>query len=300
MENGDTPVKPAFIVIPDTIEAATAALGGIDRLLTAKGWEKAAIVYAFTRDGERGPGGSGKTVKSDSFSCSEFAALGINGLRAPRTVRMYREAWQLAIEEGWAKAVEPGDMALLPPEFWPDGRLDDDGSPLKTFPPMRQSTNGIDEDVQAGSSPERKAKAVEKLLADPAVRKAAESVMVEMLSESSTSTYQVNRRYLDKHPVPAKPQPTPDQVRWNAMIGLGGDLYVRVQRGSEGMQTLVDWLHESRLRSDEERECIRENVRDLRKAANLLNEYAERIEDAFGEQVEALDFAWIDRLLTER
>lgn len=37
--------------IPETIEQATESLTGLERLLTAKQWERAAIVYAFTRNG---------------------------------------------------------------------------------------------------------------------------------------------------------------------------------------------------------------------------------------------------------
>ena len=87
-------------------------------LLTAKQWERAAIVYAFTR-----PGGKG-IKSSDTVDLAllphEFAALGIRGLTRPQTVAEYRNAWKAAIDDGKASEVAPGDNVPLPTIAWKD------------------------------------------------------------------------------------------------------------------------------------------------------------------------------------
>jgi hypothetical protein len=105
------------IVIPKTIEAAKAGLGGIEALLTAKQWERAAIVYAFTQ-----PGAQGGTQVNDGkppLTISAFVALGITGLRDRHQVRLYRKAWESAMEVG-APNAKPGDTIVLPDLPWKD------------------------------------------------------------------------------------------------------------------------------------------------------------------------------------
>lgn len=79
------------IAIPASVEDATAALNGLDQLLTAGEWKRAAIVAAFVDLGE----GKGKSVgnATSSISCEAFAALGIAGLKSKDTVRRYVQAW---------------------------------------------------------------------------------------------------------------------------------------------------------------------------------------------------------------
>lgn len=103
------------IVIPETIDEAGATLNGIDRLLTARKWERSAIVYAFTRDGL----GEGRNTQKVSESTNlltpnQFAALKLSGLSSDKTVRNYRDAWKRAIQDGYATHVEPGDAVELP------------------------------------------------------------------------------------------------------------------------------------------------------------------------------------------
>lgn len=81
------------------------ALEGIEGLLIAKEWEKAAIVYAFSGDG------SGPAIKA-------FANQGITGLRGTETVRRYRTSWQNSIDAGLSKPVRPGDRVDLPDAAW--------------------------------------------------------------------------------------------------------------------------------------------------------------------------------------
>jgi hypothetical protein len=55
------------------------------------------------------------------YSIEGFADLGIAGLTDRKTVRMYRRAWQAAIDAGKAKAVEPGrqQRVAVPEMEWP-------------------------------------------------------------------------------------------------------------------------------------------------------------------------------------
>lgn len=83
-------------------------LSGLEQLLTATQWERAAIVYAFTEPGEgqgalRGP----RAVK---FPCSmaQFAQIGIKGLQSDRTVRDYRQRYADAVKAGEQPIAVPG------------------------------------------------------------------------------------------------------------------------------------------------------------------------------------------------
>jgi hypothetical protein len=98
------------VAIPATIEEATEALTGLDALLTAKGWERAAIVFAFTKTPGRGSRSS-EERRSTFFTMAEFADLGIVGLKSDRTVRQYHEAW--ADSKG-RQSLKPGEEAVLP------------------------------------------------------------------------------------------------------------------------------------------------------------------------------------------
>lgn len=101
--------------VPSSIEEAVKQLEGLEVLLVAKEWERAAIVYAFTDDSEGGP-----------TSISAVAAMGIRGLQSRNTVRKYRDAWQFAVDTGAAERVGPGDMVTLPDLGWPPVDTDEE------------------------------------------------------------------------------------------------------------------------------------------------------------------------------
>jgi hypothetical protein len=108
------------VQLPRTIGSAERSLEGIDQLLTAKGWERSAIVYAFTYEGKPGPQIAREVVRS---TIREFAGKRIGGLRTQDAVRHYRDAWKRAIEEYGAADVRPGQKVTLPdqpfPAFYP-------------------------------------------------------------------------------------------------------------------------------------------------------------------------------------
>ena len=87
-------------------------LAGIDGLLTAKQWERAAIVFAFTevQTGRR----NGKRPTPPRMNVREFARRGYAGLSTNKSVEHYRNAWISAINAGEAVPVSPGETTRLP------------------------------------------------------------------------------------------------------------------------------------------------------------------------------------------
>jgi hypothetical protein len=102
-------IEVRIIAIPASVEDAVAALGGIESLLTAKDWERAAIVAAFVQPGA----GQGTSFRSERSleSAGEFARRGIAGLTSAATVLRYVSAWMDANE---GERPEPGTEVELP------------------------------------------------------------------------------------------------------------------------------------------------------------------------------------------
>jgi hypothetical protein len=107
------------IYIPGTVTDLKRGLGQIEGLLTAKRWEKAAIVYAWTQPGERG--GAQSNDGNPPLTLSAFVELGITGLRDRHQVRMYRKAWEDAATEVGNDdmlRIKPGDAVDMPNLVW--------------------------------------------------------------------------------------------------------------------------------------------------------------------------------------
>ena len=122
------------ISVPRDINDLTNALDGLGRLITAKRWERAAIVYAWTEPGERG---GDKRSAAASTSVSEnglltingLASKGIRGLGSWQRVSEYRKAWESACDEvaktdaalsDGMRALQPGEAIDLPDLPWKD------------------------------------------------------------------------------------------------------------------------------------------------------------------------------------
>ena len=120
---------PTVVMVPATIEETRSQLDRGAALLSAGHWATAAMVYAYTRDGEHGDNRYTKIEANSSlYTCRGFAELGIRGLKSKDTVRKYRRAWQQAVDEGLTDEAEPGLEARLPsaPFQMPSGG-DEDG-----------------------------------------------------------------------------------------------------------------------------------------------------------------------------
>jgi hypothetical protein len=119
-----------IITIPRSREDMVSRLTGIQRLLTATQWEKAAILAAFVRiserGGDRGNQHTGGKVKSDSATLTpdEFAALGIAGLRSKNTIVRYVRRW-IATTRPIPKPGDQVDLDGLPD--WTEEEQSSDG-----------------------------------------------------------------------------------------------------------------------------------------------------------------------------
>lgn len=115
--------------IPASLDEAVGQLEGIERLLTAKRWERAAILAAFVEIGEHG---ENRHTKRTLLSSRQFAALGIAGLKSHMTVREYVRRW---LEDSGRPRPEPGqviDLDGLPP--W------DKPEPGTKYPPGKEGS----------------------------------------------------------------------------------------------------------------------------------------------------------------
>jgi hypothetical protein len=114
------------ITIPGDITTAIADLNGLDALITAKEWQRAAIVTTFVEVDDK-PGGDRKKVaiartSNGLLTPSEFAALGINGLKSKDTVRRYVKMW----ESTGLPRPKPGTSVELPDKKWPPSETTQD------------------------------------------------------------------------------------------------------------------------------------------------------------------------------
>lgn len=109
------------IPTPDELRGS---LKGLDRLATATQWERAAIVFAYTRGDDKGgrPTANPLTSEqvSDRLTITAFAAEGYHGLGSRNTIAAYRTNWEAAMESGDAVATEPGMTRVELPDLpWP-------------------------------------------------------------------------------------------------------------------------------------------------------------------------------------
>ncbi|WP_019164261.1 hypothetical protein [Mycobacteroides abscessus] len=101
--------------IPESIEDAVLNLKGLGELITASEWQRAALVWAFTYEGTNQNDACSDVNKR---SLSSFASLKVTGLGSRTTIIKYRKAWKLAIDNGFATDVKPGDLIDLPDVEW--------------------------------------------------------------------------------------------------------------------------------------------------------------------------------------
>lgn len=100
-------------------EELDSTLTGVYSLLTARRWERAAIVFAYTAVG--GPRNTKHhTPPPPKLNIRQFAAKGYAGLTTNKSVERYRLAWISAIDRGYAVPVDPGDIVTLPEMPFPD------------------------------------------------------------------------------------------------------------------------------------------------------------------------------------
>jgi hypothetical protein len=80
--------------IPDSLDEAVTELGAIGKIVTAREWERAAILATYVEPGEgQGARTSRTTAQGGLVSARAFARHGIHGLRSENTVLRYVQNW---------------------------------------------------------------------------------------------------------------------------------------------------------------------------------------------------------------
>jgi hypothetical protein len=145
---------PVQVTVPESIDVTVAVLNDVGQVLAAGHWGTAAVVYAWTEpeQGKRSDLGD----FSPKLTLTEFADRKIRGLTTRNSVRKYREAWEHAIEQGWAVPAAPGQRVMLPGEPFTVGGEDPHVSnnsgenewytPAQYIEAARQAMGGIDLD----------------------------------------------------------------------------------------------------------------------------------------------------------
>jgi hypothetical protein len=111
------------VKMPASLEEAVGALSGIEKLLQAREWERAAIVATFVRPEASGGRPAKAAATSGFLNVEQFAALGVQGLRSKDTVKMYLRRWL----DASGSYPEPGEEVTLPVEKWPPADRGTDG-----------------------------------------------------------------------------------------------------------------------------------------------------------------------------
>jgi len=261
-------MRTKTIQIPATIEEAVAQLGGLGQLLTAKGWERAAIVYAFTHDTPRGSVGRGRvrSEKSETYSLKEFADLKIHGLMSWATVQEHRENWKEAMANGWVEPVAPGDKVVLPTEPYPPSPRDGQGKRIGVHAPV-----------------EAKLKEVKRLAElDPAFAQALDQEYVEKVGKDATHFAKASRIHQEFFPKPDKPEPA---VHEGGALKLASFLlaiqaYVDLRKPE--LQALRDYLHANQPLSALDRTSVQTGLDALDMALADLRLYRQVIQGELG------------------
>lgn len=239
---------PGKFTIPNDIE-------GVMGLLMARGWERSAIVYAYTKNAR---GGMNRENPTHPYSFSEFAALGINGLRDQETVAIYHQHWTDAMKKRKAHAVKPGDTIQVPDLKFPPTDVDSrKGSAFR-----HTSKEKIIDAIK--SNPDIVKDAVK---SDPQVANAAYKGIVEKQDEKRAAFRKereaagIKPDVFDKDIEPVWKDSTLDNLMTAAVDEAGrrealkGLLFL-AQKGRDAMQKLledhsytgvedeIDWLHE--------------------------------------------------------
>jgi hypothetical protein len=155
---------PRTFTVPHTIE-------GIAGLLTARKWERAAIVYAWTYPLDE----LGTSKTTGCYTVKAFVNLELAGLRSDRTVTNYRNAWQAAIDAGKAEPIAPGVSIMLPDMEFPPGHNPTWGKDVDEWDEEYESeaeAEGVKKD-SAKRVGANKAALAAAIKADPAARAAA-------------------------------------------------------------------------------------------------------------------------------
>lgn len=198
------------VIVPAQVEAAKERLADIEQARRTTGWERAAIVWAHTREA-----GRGRNTPDGAFGLPEMAeALGIS----VRTINRAREAWKTAMEKHGASDVKPGEDVELPSIEYPPSEVIDGNEPTgrdqRGFDAMTADPTKLADAIKA--NPEG-AKAVAKaILASPAE---LEDVLMDAPADltSAVANKALSVLHGTTQQQPARPS-TPSAPDFNAQV----------------------------------------------------------------------------------
>lgn len=218
------------IKVPDNIEQAETRLATLDGIATATGWERAAIVYAFTYDAKRG-GGPNRNAQNGALTVAGFAALKIKGLTSRNTIDYYRQCWKDAMAANLVGNIKPEDVlpgssiTLPTADFPPQER--NAGSRTSADPEVavKQVIEKHGADVAAKQLAQQAPKEVAKTVANPKVakevveNKAAKKSVIQQ--ESARTRRIINRRKAEANAAASAQTDEVVETGKAAMAGLG-------------------------------------------------------------------------------
>lgn len=266
-------------------------LAGLDKLLTAKRWERAAIIWAFTVN--EGKGRPEKMPENGHFpvTMTTFAGLKFAGLSKRDTVARYRDAWQDAIDDGKAKEVHPGDEVELPDLPWPpqtDHHRYNHPGVDELIKQADEDNVGVTKVLDIAENPSAMMAAIK---ASPEVRRAA----VEAIREHPATMQEISKAAIVEHPDAMReaiienedirhtafhavqegaelhfagkgPKPDPDEredtAQWNAMLVA--------RRVNTGLTELIRLTRDLALTGDEFHQGLTHQVNNLKIKADAL------------------------------
>src|SRR5262245_14058327 len=287
--------------IPATIQEMVSELNGLDQLLTAKGWQRIGIVYAWTE----APAGAGRPVNSgdrpnNKLSIQAFADLGIYGLSDPKTVRRLRGDWVWALEHGgWdgelataaARNLKPGDVATLPSL--------DVRTHAETMGKFREGLRWSAEDTDAITSVEtlldrrpavreaiKETFITETVIEDAVLVRRLEDAFVQKAGQDTELAHRVFRSYGEHHGAPKMPKPAPTA----ADLGLSDYVYTAIQKEvNRGLPRLLDYLSaRTAAEYPNTREVAQEEIDGLENGVSLLRQCQDKIREAVGIDVDTV------------
>lgn len=104
--------------IPSSLDETLSDLDELGGVISADRWKTAAFVYAWTEPQQGRRTDFGKEFPK--LTLDEFADRSIRGLSSRPSVRRYRRAWEMAVQEGWAEPAQPGQWVDLPTQDFPE------------------------------------------------------------------------------------------------------------------------------------------------------------------------------------
>jgi hypothetical protein len=238
------------VIIPSTVDDAVDQLGGLHRLIQAREWERAAIVFAFTRDDAPKAHRVMDRNNHERMSFREFAEQGISGLTTHVTVARYHRAWATT-----GNPVRPGQVVNLSGlgPFPPDDQITD--------PDRRTYLNDSAEAEGAGTQ------STQQIATHLPAMKAAIKGDSKVAAAARAALDEVHDEFVAGRPASIEPQQ--DNARNEYADAL--TLMVKLRAAHRALEHVVSMAHNIRgLGADDLREGVLAEVDWIRGACSII------------------------------